>query len=120
MVFPWIGSSHSGREGRRLMTSAGAEADALSQGKLQIRWVKSSIGYSRRQKGTIRALGLRHLGDVVELRTFQPINDRRKFKGVLVSVDSESVSLECDGKTLGIPFAELDRARLCYFDSHEQ
>lgn len=37
-----------------------------SPGKLQIVWVKSSIGYSRRQKGTIRALGLRHLGDVVE------------------------------------------------------
>jgi large subunit ribosomal protein L30 len=34
--------------------------------KLKITWVKSSIGYSRRQKGTIRALGLRRLGDVVE------------------------------------------------------
>jgi large subunit ribosomal protein L30 len=34
--------------------------------KLRITWVKSSIGYSRRQKGTIRALGLRRLGDVVE------------------------------------------------------
>ena len=33
---------------------------------LQITWVKSSIGYSRRQKGTIRALGFRRLGDVVE------------------------------------------------------
>ena len=37
-----------------------------NQGKLRITWVKSSIGYSRRQKGTIRALGLRRLGDVVE------------------------------------------------------
>jgi large subunit ribosomal protein L30 len=37
-----------------------------SDGKLRITWVKSSIGYSRRQKGTIRALGLRRLGDVVE------------------------------------------------------
>ena len=37
-----------------------------SQNKLRITWVKSSIGYSRRQKGTIRALGLRRLGDVVE------------------------------------------------------
>jgi len=37
-----------------------------SEGKLRITYVKSSIGYSRRQKGTIRALGLRHLGDVVE------------------------------------------------------
>lgn len=34
--------------------------------KLRITWIKSSIGYSRRQKETIRALGLRHLGDVVE------------------------------------------------------
>lgn len=33
---------------------------------LQITWVKSSIGYSLRQKRTIRALGLRRLGDVVE------------------------------------------------------
>ncbi|HIP96527.1 MAG TPA: 50S ribosomal protein L30 [Anaerolineae bacterium] len=34
--------------------------------KLRITYVKSSIGYSVRQKATIRALGLRHLGDVVE------------------------------------------------------
>jgi large subunit ribosomal protein L30 len=33
---------------------------------LRITWVKSAIGYSQRQKSTIRALGLRRLGDVVE------------------------------------------------------
>ncbi len=38
----------------------------MSEGILRITWVKSSIGYSRRQKDTIRALGLRRLGDVVE------------------------------------------------------
>lgn len=38
----------------------------MSKGKLRITWVKSSIGYSQRQKGTVRALGLRRLGDVVE------------------------------------------------------
>jgi large subunit ribosomal protein L30 len=37
-----------------------------SEVKLRITWVKSAIGYSQRQKGTIRALGLRRLGDVVE------------------------------------------------------
>jgi large subunit ribosomal protein L30 len=37
-----------------------------SERKLRITWIKSSIGYSRRQKGTIRALGLRRLGDMVE------------------------------------------------------
>jgi large subunit ribosomal protein L30 len=33
---------------------------------LRITWVKSSIGYSEQQKGTIRALGLRRLGYSVE------------------------------------------------------
>ena len=37
-----------------------------SEQKLHIKWTKSSIGYSLRQKRTIRALGLRRLGDVVE------------------------------------------------------
>jgi len=34
--------------------------------KLRIRYVKSAIGYSVRQKRTIAALGLRRLGDTVE------------------------------------------------------
>jgi large subunit ribosomal protein L30 len=34
--------------------------------KLRIKWVKSSIGYSRDQKDTIRALGLHKLQQTVE------------------------------------------------------
>lgn len=34
--------------------------------KLRITWRKSSIGYRRDQKRTIRALGLRRLGQAVE------------------------------------------------------
>jgi large subunit ribosomal protein L30 len=33
---------------------------------LKITLVKSAIGYSARQKGTVRALGLRRLGQTVE------------------------------------------------------
>jgi large subunit ribosomal protein L30 len=33
---------------------------------LKITWVKSAIGYNVRQKKTVRALGLRHLGQTVE------------------------------------------------------
>jgi large subunit ribosomal protein L30 len=51
-----------------------------SEGKLRVTWVKSSIGYSRRQKGTIRALGLRRLGDVVEH------NDTPEVRGMLNKV----------------------------------
>jgi large subunit ribosomal protein L30 len=38
----------------------------MTNGKLRITWVKSSIGYSKRHKATIRALGLRRLGETVE------------------------------------------------------
>jgi large subunit ribosomal protein L30 len=38
----------------------------MTSTKLRITWVKSSIGYSPRHKGTVRALGFRRLGDVVE------------------------------------------------------
>ena len=38
----------------------------MSNTKLRITWVKSGIGYSQRQKETIRALGLRRLGTMVE------------------------------------------------------
>ena len=34
--------------------------------KVRLTYIKSSIGYSRRQKRTIRALGLKRLGDTVE------------------------------------------------------
>ncbi len=34
--------------------------------RVRITWTKSAIGYSVRQKGTIRALGLRRLGYTVE------------------------------------------------------
>jgi large subunit ribosomal protein L30 len=44
----------------------GKGTKAKAEGKLRITWVKSSIGYSRGQKSTIRALGLRRLGDIVE------------------------------------------------------
>ncbi len=38
---------------------------AKQGGRLRITWVKSAIGYSQRQKATVRALGLRRLGDSV-------------------------------------------------------
>jgi len=42
------------------------EQNTPREGKLRIKWVKSSIGYSQRQKDTIRRLGFHRLGDVVE------------------------------------------------------
>ena len=55
--------------------------------KLRITWVKSSIGYSQRQKGTIRALGLRHLGHKVDQADTPVIRGMLDKVGHLVQVE---------------------------------
>ncbi|MGQ9598191.1 MAG: 50S ribosomal protein L30 [Anaerolineae bacterium] len=58
-----------------------------SERKLRITWVKSAIGYSRRQKGTIRALGLRRLGDTVEMADSPTVRGMLNKVSHLVSVE---------------------------------
>ena len=53
---------------------------AKSDPQLQITWVKSSIGYPQDQRATIRALGLRRLGESVS----QP--DNAAIRGMLYKV----------------------------------
>jgi large subunit ribosomal protein L30 len=59
----------------------------VSEQKLRIKLVKSGIGYSRRHKGTIRALGLRRLGDVVEQANTPAIRGMIDKVSHLVQVD---------------------------------
>jgi large subunit ribosomal protein L30 len=42
------------------------ETSGVSTKKLMVRWMKSAIGYSVRQKRTLKALGFTKLGQVVE------------------------------------------------------
>ncbi len=37
------------------------------RGRVKVRWVKSQIGYDRRQRATLRGLGFRRLNQTVEL-----------------------------------------------------
>jgi large subunit ribosomal protein L30 len=48
--------------------------------KLRVEYVKSMIGSSRRQRGTMRALGFKRLGDVIE------VADNPSVRGMLVKV----------------------------------
>jgi large subunit ribosomal protein L30 len=59
----------------------------VSEQKLRIKLVKSGIGYSRQHKGTIRALGLRRLGDVVEQANTPAIRGMIDKVSHLVQVD---------------------------------
>jgi len=54
--------------------------------KLRITYVKSSIGYNIRQKRTIKALGLRRIGDVVEQEDTPVIRGMVNRVGHLVQV----------------------------------
>lgn len=38
----------------------------MPEQKVKVTYTKSGIGYSQKQKNTLRALGLRHLGDSAE------------------------------------------------------
>jgi len=52
----------------------------MSDSKIKVTLVKSSIGYSQRQKNTVRALGLRRLGQTVEH------NDTNVVRGMINKV----------------------------------
>ena len=58
--------------------------------KLRITWRKSGIGYSQDQKGTLRALGLRRLGQTVEHGESSTVRGMIHKVRHLVTVEEES------------------------------
>ncbi len=53
--------------------------------KVAIRWVKSQIGYDRRQRATLRGLGLKRLNQRVELEDTPAIRGMiRKVRHLVV------------------------------------
>ena len=45
----------------------------MSDGLIEVTYAKSSIGYSQRQKDTVRSLGLRRLGDTAIHASTPPV-----------------------------------------------
>jgi large subunit ribosomal protein L30 len=62
-------------------------AKKKTEKRLRITWVKSSIGYSRRQRATIRALGLKRLGQTVEQKDTQGLRGMVDKVSHLVEVE---------------------------------
>jgi len=54
----------------------------------------------------------RFTGRQISLNTFVPVEGRRKFKGVLITASSHSVTLETDGNNIVIPMEQVASARL--------
>ena len=59
-------------------------------GRLRITWKKSAIGYGRDQKRTVRALGLRRLGQSVVHSDSSTVRGMIHKVRHLVSVEEES------------------------------
>jgi len=53
-----------------------------------------------------------YIGDSLKIRTRTPIEERRNFKGSLVSADENFVTIKVDNTEFEIPFESIDRARL--------
>lgn len=56
-------------------------------------------------------------GNIIKVQTTAPIENRRRFKGTLVEIKPEGITLNCEGRIFEIPLALIERARLCYFES---
>ena len=49
---------------------------------------------------------------LVKMKTFEPIDGRRNFKGVLLGLEGEKVRLEMEGELCEIPLAGIAKANL--------
>jgi ribosome maturation factor RimP len=62
----------------------------------------------------------KQIGNMIEVRTIAPVQNRRNFKGELKETGIEGITMECDKKSYSIPLALIERARLLYFESVER
>jgi len=55
---------------------------------------------------------LKFKGKQIYLHSLCPVDNRRKFKGILTDFKEQTVFLEVDGKVIGIPFHQVGKANL--------
>ena len=70
----------------------------------------SSPGLDR--KLTKAAHFQRFIGDTVKVKLRLPLDGRRRFRGVLVAQDDDSIVVEVDGQSYSLPLKTIDTARL--------
>ncbi len=54
----------------------------------------------------------RYEGNRVKIKTFQPLDGRKNFTGVLLGISNDVVSLEIDGQIVAIAYVDISKARL--------
>jgi ribosome maturation factor RimP len=61
----------------------------------------------------------RFKGNRAHIKTLQPINGRRNFKGILRGIDNDVVALQCDDKEIHLSLEEISIARLLNFNGEK-
>jgi ribosome maturation factor RimP len=51
-------------------------------------------------------------GNRVKIKTYQPLDGRKNFKGVLLGISGDEVSLQMEGQNIAIAFADISKAHL--------
>ena len=59
----------------------------MAESRVKLRWVRSAIGFDRRQRATLRGLGLRRLQQSVELEDTPAVRGMIKKVAHLVVVE---------------------------------
>lgn len=52
------------------------------------------------------------LGETIKLKLYEKYNGRKRFSGILKTVDEEVVVIDCDNEEYSVPFRLIERARL--------
>jgi len=51
-------------------------------------------------------------GNRVKIKTYQPLNGRKNFSGVLLGITGDQVSLQVEEQTVTLAVADISKARL--------
>lgn len=52
------------------------------------------------------------IGERARVNMFAPVAGQRKFRGVILAVEGDTVDLGCDDQTYSLPIADMAKARL--------
>ncbi len=52
------------------------------------------------------------IGETVKIKLYEKHNGRKRFVGILSSVDDEEIVINCEDKEYNVPFRLIERARL--------
>ena len=54
----------------------------------------------------------KYIGETVKLSLYEKLDGRKRFTGILISVDDEQIIINCDNVELAVPFKSIEKARL--------